>query len=80
VDYNHLPFNDIFISSPLDRETNPPHAFVEVVGEVFDEENDFTSEMAHISSEGKRKAREPRPSISDDVSSSVSLIAKPTPK
>ena len=29
VDYDHLPFDDIFISSPLDREMDSSHAFVE---------------------------------------------------
>jgi len=80
VDHDHLPFNDIFISSPLDREMDSPHAFVEVVDSDLDKENDFTSEMDHPSSEGKGKAREPRPSISDDLSSSESVIANETPK
>jgi len=80
VDHDHLPFNDIFISSPLDREMDSPHAFVEVVDSDIDKENEFTSEMDHPSSEGKGKAREPRPSISDDVSSSESVIANETLK
>ena len=80
VDHDHLPFNDIFISSPLDREMDSPHAFVEVVDSDIDKENEFTSEMDHPSSEGKGKSREPRPSISDDVSSSESVIANETPK
>jgi Wiskott-Aldrich syndrome protein len=45
VDNDHLPFNDIFISSPLDREMDSPHAFVEVVDDDMNKENEFTSEM-----------------------------------
>ena len=45
VDHDHLPFNDISISSPLDREMDSPHAFVEVVDDEMNKENEFTSEM-----------------------------------
>ena len=80
VDHDHLPFNDIFISSPLDREMDSPHAFVEVVDDDMDKENEFASEMDHPSSEVKGKARELPPSISDNLSSSESVIANETPK
>jgi Wiskott-Aldrich syndrome protein len=80
VDHDHLPFNDIFISSPLDREMDSPHAFVEVVDDDMDKENEFSSEMDHPSSEVKGKARELPPSISDNLSSSESVIANETPK
>lgn len=80
VDHDHLQFNDMFMSSPLDRDMDSPHAFVEVVDEDMDKENEFTSDLDHPSSEGNGKGREPRPSVSDDISSSESVIANETPK
>src|SRR5260221_7632052 len=41
LDHDHLPFNDMFMSSPLDREMDSPHAFVEVMDEEdMDKENE----------------------------------------
>jgi len=80
VDHDHLPFNDMFMSSPLGHEMDSPHAFVEVVDDDTDKENEFASDMDRPSSEDKGKGRELRPSVSDDISSSESVIANETPK
>ena len=80
MDHDHLPFGDLFIPSPLDREVDSPHAFVEVVSDDGEKEKDFTDIVTPSPSEGKGKARDFRVSISDDVSSSESVIADETPR
>jgi hypothetical protein len=77
VDHDHPPFGpfgDLFIPSPLDHEVDSPHAFVEVVDDDGEKERNF-SEVGD-----KGKARDLRPSVSDDISSSGSVIADETPR
>ncbi|KAH9997722.1 hypothetical protein BJV74DRAFT_731282, partial [Russula compacta] len=76
----HLPFGDLFIPSPLDREVDSPHAFVEVVDDDMEKENESTTDMESRSITGdKREARDLRTTVSDDLSSSKSVIADETP-
>lgn len=79
VDHDHLPFGDLYIPSPLDHEVDSPHAFVEVVSEDGEREKEISDLANHSSSEGKGKARDLRASVSEDVSSSESVIADETP-
>jgi hypothetical protein len=82
-DHHHLPFGDLFMPSTLDREVVSPHAFLEVVDESrtedMDKENTFMTDMDNPSSD-KGKARDLRPTISEDISTSASVIANETPK
>jgi hypothetical protein len=80
VDHDHLPFGDLFVPSPLDRDEDSPHAFVEVVDEDIEKDHEFMSDMDNPAFEDKGKARDLRASISDDVSSSESVLANETPK
>ena len=80
VDHDHLPFGDLFVPSPLDRDMDSPHAFVEVVDEDGDKEKDFTDIVSPSPSEDKGKGRDFRVSVSDDISSSPSVIANETPR
>lgn len=68
------PFGDLFVPSPLEREGDSPHAFVEVV----DDDGEKEREPSDVG--GKGKARDLRPSISDDISSSGSVIADEIPR
>ncbi|KAF8506769.1 hypothetical protein F5888DRAFT_1645158 [Russula emetica] len=68
------PFGDLFIPSPLEREVDSPHAFVEVV----DDDGEKEREYSDVGDKGK--ARDLRPSVSDDISSSGSVIADETPR
>ncbi|KAI9512514.1 hypothetical protein F5148DRAFT_849991 [Russula earlei] len=81
VDHDHLPFNDLFIPSPLDREMNSdsPHAFVEVIDDDIEKESEPYTDMEDSPFRGKGKARDLRASVSVDVSSSESVIADETP-
>ena len=80
VDHDHLPFGDLFIPSPLDREVDSPHAFVEVVDDEMEKENESTTDMESPSiTRDKRKARELHATVSDDLSSSKSVLADETP-
>jgi Wiskott-Aldrich syndrome protein len=77
VDHDHPPFGpfgDLFIPSPLEREVDSPHAFVEVVDDDVEKEREFSD----VGDKGK--ARDFRPSVSDDISSSQSVIADETPR
>ena len=77
VDHDHPPFGpfgDLFIPSPLEREIDSPHAFVEVV----DDDGERVTESSVVGDKGK--ARDLRPSVSDDISSSESVIADETPR
>ena len=77
VDHDHPPFGtfgDLFIPSPLEREEDSPHAFVEVVDDDGEKERNFSD----IGDKGK--ARDFRPSVSDNFSSSESVIADETPR
>ncbi|KAI0296270.1 hypothetical protein BC826DRAFT_250662 [Russula brevipes] len=69
---DHHPFGDMFISSPL----NSPHAFVEVVDEDVEKEDGFATD----SDSDKPRPRDLRASVSEDVSSSPSVLADETPK
>ena len=83
VDHDHLPFGDLFGPSPLDREVDSPHAFVEVVDDDGEKEKEFTDIMTSTTpspSEDKGKGRDFRVSVSDDISSSPSVIANETPR
>lgn len=80
MDHDHLPFGDMFIPSSLDREVDSPHAFVEVVEDDGEKEKEFTDIVTPSPSEDKGKARDFRVSVSDDVSSSDSVIADETPR
>jgi len=83
VDHDHMPFGDLYISSPLDREVDldSPHAFVEVVDDDdAEKEKGSTVGTKNPPSEDKGKARDLRASVSDDISSSGSVIANETPK
>lgn len=80
VDHDHLPFGDLYIPSPLDHEVDSPHAFVEVVDEDGDRDREFSDIANPPSSEDKGKARDLRASVSEDVSSSGSVIADETPR
>lgn len=77
MDHDHLPFGDLFIPSPL---VDSPHAFVEVVDEDMDKENVYMSDMGNPSSEDKGKYRGLHATVSDNLSSSASVIANETPK
>ena len=79
VDHDHPPFGpfgDLFIPSPLEHEVDSesPHAFVEVVDDDGEKERDFSD----VGDKGK--ARDLRPSVSDDITSSGSVIADETPR
>jgi PB1 domain len=77
VDHDHPPFGpfgDLFIPSPLEREVDSPHAFVEVVSDDGEKEREFSD----VGDKGK--ARDLRPSVSDDISSSPLVIADETPR
>lgn len=77
VDHDHPPFGpfgDLFIPSPLEREVDSPHAFVEVVDDDGEKEREFSD------AGDKGKARDLRPSVSDDISTSGSVIADETPR
>ena len=80
VDHDHLPFGDLFGPSPLDREMDSPHAFVEVVDDDGEKEKEFTDITTPSPSEDKGKGRDFRVSVSDDISSSPSVIANETPR
>jgi hypothetical protein len=80
VDHDHLPFGDLYIPSPLDREVDSPHAFVEAVSDDGENEKEFTDIVNPSPSEDKGKARDFRVSVSDDVSSSQSVLADETPR
>ena len=80
--HDHPPFGqfgDLFIPSPIEREIDSPHAFVEVVDDDEEKERDF-SDVGDLSPKDKGKARDLRPSVSDDLSSSGSVIANETPR
>jgi hypothetical protein len=82
VDHDHPPFGpfgdgpfgDLYIPSPLEREVDSPHAFVEVVSDDGEKEKEFSD----VGDKGK--APDLRPSVSDDISSSPSVIADETPR
>jgi hypothetical protein len=77
VDHDHPPFGpfgDLFIPSPLEREVDSPHAFVEVVDDDGEKERNFSD----VGDKGK--GRDFRPSVSDNLSSSESVIADETPR
>ncbi len=80
VDHDHLPFGDMFIPSPLDREVDSPHAFVEVVDDDDGEKEREFSDVVDPSLKDKGKARDFRTSVTDDISSSESVIADETPR
>jgi PB1 domain-containing protein len=79
MDHDHLPFGDLFIPSPIEREVDSPHAFVEVVSDDGEKDKEF-SETPSPSYKDKGKSRDPRPFVSDDISSSESVIADETPR
>lgn len=82
VDHDHPPFGpfgDLFIPSPLEREVDSPHAFVEVLDDDGEKVREF-SDLGGPSPNDKGKARDLRPSVSDDISSSGSVIADETPR
>ncbi|KAI0257203.1 hypothetical protein BJV78DRAFT_1160935 [Lactifluus subvellereus] len=79
-DWEGLPLHNLFIPSPLDRDVDSPHAFVEVLDDDGEKENEFTSDMGSPSVEEKNKGKERdfRASV-EDGSSSASMIAEETP-
>jgi len=78
------PFGDLFIPSPLEREVDSPRAFVEVMDDDGEKERDLSDvgekerDFSDVGDKGK--ARDLRPSVSDDISSSESVIADETPR
>jgi PB1 domain len=80
-DWEGLPLGNLFIPSHLDRDVDSPHAFVEVLDDEAEKENDFTSDMGSfpVGEKNKGKTRDLRTFVEDDGSSSASVIAEETP-
>ncbi|KAH9982825.1 hypothetical protein BGW80DRAFT_1265151 [Lactifluus volemus] len=80
-DWEGLPLGNLFIPSSLDHDLDSPHAFVEVLDDDVERENDFASNTGSSLAEekSKGKARDLHAFVQDDLSSSASVIADETP-
>jgi hypothetical protein len=83
-DWEGLPLGNLFVPSHLDHDVEcgaRAHAFVEVLDDEADKENDFTSDFGSFPGEEKNKGktRDLHTFVEDDGSSSASVIAEETP-